>query len=244
MNCTGSTNGLTPLAVASGASDVSGDQCIYGIIVGTNDETPTYIATYGQYLLGTNTTGTLQKARKFFGAEGMYAKGDPQGLVRVAKITAETILEADIYNATVGVAPTVVTSTAVTNATGGMTGFTTGSIDVATVANMCTFYCRSGANAGLYRVAKSASSTTHTFDTSWPYAGATTDTYVCVPYRVGLSFAQITATSGYLGMGLDCSQTAATNYFAINVIDMKLSVAGKEVVRFTFSPAHFQGVRA
>lgn len=239
---TGSVNGVAPLAAASGASDVTGDQCIFGIIIGTNDQTATYDSTYGQYLLGTNNTKTEQLARKYFGAEGMFRKNDPQPLVKVALLDSSTIIEGDIYNATLGTPPTVVTATAV-NGTAGL-GMTTGSCDVATVANMCTTYCRSGANAGLYRVNKSASATVHTFDTYWPYTLAVGDTFVIVPMRVGLSFVQITETVGYLGMGFSSAATAATNYFAINVLELRLETAYKESVLFTFSPAHFQGVRA
>jgi hypothetical protein len=228
-----SLNGMAPLAVASGTTDKSQLQSIYGVVVGDNNETAKFLATYGQYQITQNTVA-LQAANPKLGNAGMYAIGDPQPLVKVATITPNTVLRANIYNATVGVAPTVATV-----ASGSSTaGFTTNSIDVATVANMCTAYCRTGANAGRYRVVLSASATAHTFTTLWPVAPAVGDTFVIVPMKVGYSFVQINSTSTYIGMGFDCAATAATNYFGINVLELDLREAGKETVLFTFDPIH------
>jgi hypothetical protein len=233
----GSFNGVAPLAVASGAADTSQKQVVYGVVVGTNDfpQTENFVATYGQYISAVQTSAQ-QIAHKQMGVEGMHPKGDPLPMVEIALITPQTILEAPICNATLGVAPTVVTASAV-NATAGL-GMTTGSVDVATVANLCTTYCRTGANAGIYRVNKSASATTHTFDHYWPYTLAIGDTFVTVPLRQGVSFAQINSTAGYIGMCLDCAATPATNYFALDVLQLDLSKAGKEKAIFKFNACH------
>lgn len=237
----GSYNGVTPIAAASGAADTSTKSTPLGIVTGTSDAAPTYTGTYGQYITSVQSVAG-QVARRNLGIEGMHGKGDPQAMVEVACIDATTVIRAGLFNATYGVAPTVVTATAV-NGTAGL-GMTTGATDVATVANMCTTYCRTGANAGVYRVNKSASATVHTYDTYWPYTLAIGDTFVIVPVRQGQSYVQVTSTTGYVGMGFDVSATPATNYFIINVLELDLREAGKESVLFKFAPVHFDSARA
>lgn len=228
-----SLNGMAPLAAASGSTDKSQLQSIYGVMIGDNNATAKNIATYGQYQTGQNTVA-LQNGTIKLGNSGMYSVGDPQALVQVAVINPNTVLRANIYNATVGVAPTLATA-----ASGCSTsGFTCNSIDVATVANMCTCYCRTGANAGRWRVVLSASATALTFTTLWPVAPAVGDTFVVVPLKVGYSFGNITATGGYIGMGIDCSKTAATDYYGMHVYELDLREAGKETVLFAFDAIH------
>lgn len=236
----GSFCGVAPLAAASGAYDTSQKQVIYGVVIGTNDfpQSEKFLATYGQYISSVQSVAD-QIAHKAMGAEGMHPKGDPCPMVEIAIITPATILEAPLYNGTVGTAPTLLTATAV-NATMGL-GMTTNSTDVATVANLCTTSCRTGANAGIYRINKSASATVHTFDIYWPYTLAVGDTFVTVPLRQGVSFAQITSTAGYIGMGFDVSATPATNYFGIDVISLDLRTAGKEKAIFKFNAAQLAG---
>lgn len=237
---TGSFDGAAPLAAASGVYDVGGDQAIYGVVAGTNDLTPTFVATYGQYIAPVASAAN-QVARRQFGAFGNQSKGDPCAKVLVDVCDPTTILRGDIYNATVGVAPTLLTVT-----TGSSTGagFTSNACDVATVAGLCTAYCRKGANAGIYRTTTSASTTIQTVTTCFPFPIAVGDQFVIVPLKQrGMSYGNITYTSGYLGMGLDSSKTAATDYFGINVLEMDLSEAGKEHVIFRFAPCHYDGLR-
>lgn len=233
----GSLSGCAPLAAASGAADTALKQVILGIVGGTNNYplTELFNAPYGQYITGASTQAA-QKAIMKMGMDGMWVKGDPAPMVQIAKILPDTVIEGPVYNATYGTAPTVVTVT-----TGDTTGasMTTGACDVATVANMCTAYCRTGANAGIYRIVKTASTTTHTFDIVFPYAIAVGDTFVILPYRVGTSFVQINSTAGYLGMCLNCAATPATNYFQVTVKELDFSVSGKERVFFYFDPCHF-----
>lgn len=239
---TGGVCGCAPLAAASGAFDVTGDQQILGIVLGTNNYplTELFNATYGQYISGVAAQAG-QKAIMKMGVEGMHPKGDPQPMVQIAVIDSTTWLEGTFCNATYGVAPTVVTVT-----TGDTTGAgcTTGAIDVATVANLCTMYFRTGANAGIYRIVKSASATAHTFDNYFPFAIAVGDTAVVVPARQGTSYVQINSSAGYLGVCLNTAATAATNYFGITVKSLDLKEAGKEKVIFKFSSAHFAGIRS
>lgn len=228
-----SLNGMAPLAAASGSTDKTQLQAIYGVVVGDNNNTAKNTATYGQYQTGQATVAD-QVATKKLGNSGMYSAGDTQALVKVAVINPNTVLRANIYNATVGVAPTVATV-----ASGASTaGFTCNSIDVATVANMCTCYCRTGANAGLSRVVLAASATAMTFTTLWPVSPAVGDTFVIVPLKIGYSFAQITSTTNYVGMGLNCAATAATNYYGLHVYELDLREAGKETALFAFDSIH------
>lgn len=238
-----SFNGFGPLAVASGDGDTSGKQVVAGVVIGTNDATPTYNGTYGQYISTTAPlTQALQVARKCLGNGGtMNPINDPQPLVKIAKINANTVLSANIFNAAQGTAPTLLTVT--TGSTTGA-GMTTNATQFTPVANFNTFYCRKGANAGIYRVSETTSTTVHTFHTYWPYDIAVGDQFVAVPLRLGQSLVQINSTSGYRGMWLEASASPATNYFIIDVLDMDLSVAGKETALFTFAPCHFDLVRA
>lgn len=230
----GSFDGAAPLAAASGAADTTGHQVIWGVVCGTNYKSPLFAATYGQYAASVASQAD-QVATVKLGVEGMHPKGDPRPMVEVAKLNASTVLKGDICNATQGVAPTVVTVT--TGSTTGA-GMTTGAIDFTPVANMNTFYCRSGANKGIYRVSKTTSTTVHTFDTYWPYDIAVGDTFVAVPMRQGQSYVQINETSGYLGTCFSCAASPATNYFLIDVLELDLREAGKETVLFTFNPIH------
>ena len=234
-----SFNGAAPLAAAKGAADTTNAQIIYGVVCGTNYKTPVFLATYGQYAAPAASQADQASVVKL-GVEGMHPKGDPQVMVEVDVIDASTVLTGDICNATQGVAPTVVTVT--TGSTTGA-GMTTGAIDFTPVANMNTFYCRSGANKGIYRVSKTISKTVHTFDTYWPYDIAVGDTFVAVPMKQGQSYVQINETAGYLGTCFDCSDSPATNYFQIDVLSLDLREAGKETVTFMFNPIHLCAAR-
>jgi hypothetical protein len=239
---TGAMNGVGPLAAASGAYDVTGDQQILGVVLGTNNYplTELFNATYGQYISGVAAQAG-QKAIQKLGNGGMFAKGDPQPLVQIAIIDPTTWLEGNICYTTFGTPPTLLTVT-----TGDTTGAgcTTNACDVATVANLATMHFRTGANAGIYRVVKSASTTTHTFDNYFPFAIAVGDTAVIVPFVQGESYANINETAGYLGVCFRSDKTAATNYFGIIVKELDLKEAGKEKVIFRFSAAHFAGIRS
>jgi hypothetical protein len=188
-------------------------------------------------------TQAEQKAIAKMGVEGMHPKGDPQPMVLVALLDPCTYVEGPIYNSTsaYGTAPTLLTVTT-GSATGA--GMTTNAVEVATVANMCTAYCRTGANAGLYRVVTSAHATVHTFTRqAFPYAIAVGDTFVIVNLRQGESYGNINTNAGYIGMCLDSGVTAATDYFGLTVKELNLVEAGKEKAIFKFSAAHFAGIR-
>jgi len=235
---------VVPLAVPAGTADTTNFQQPFGVVVGTNNETPTY-ATVGSLSLESISgvlTQALQTARitsGFFGAEGMYAKGDPQPLVQVEVIGPTTVLQGPIYNAAYGTATTVVTDTA-GSATGYTTAGTTGACDFTPVANNCTIYCRTGANAGLYRTTNDTSTTAPDVTVAFPYDVAIGDTFVRVPIKQGRSDTYIAGPGLYLNSGL----TSATNTFELVVLELNLAEAGKETATFMFSATHFGVARA
>jgi len=228
------TGGVKALIAASGMGDVSKFQPPFGIVVGDNNATPVYatVSTANvklPYITGVDTAAA-QIARDWRGAEGMYSKGDPQPLVQVARITAETIIRGYFRNsATVGttcittLSPTAVATTAMTFATFGMT----------TVAQNATTYCVTGANAGLYRVAASASATAYTYTREWPYTPATTDTFKTVNVRQGLCRMNVDTT---YGLWINNVDALTSNCYLANVLKLDLSGgAGEEYCDFSFA---------
>jgi hypothetical protein len=235
----GTYNGLTPMAAALGGADYRGGQVIYGVVTGTNNYPLTELnnATYGQYITGIAAAAGQLAIQKMGHGGSMHPVGDPMPMVQIAKIDATTVLEAPIYNGTYGTAITLLTATGTP---------TTTSISVnacqftPTTTNMSTTYCRTGANAGIYRVNQDTSTTTMTFaDNAWPYTPAAGDTFVRVPYTQGTGPVQINSTSTYIGMCLDASAAPATNYFMAEVLSLNLREAGKEKALISFNPIHF-----
>lgn len=229
---------VKPLAVPAGAADTTNFQCVLGIVTGISNRTPVSDST-GQYGTGV-TTQAAQLAREWCGGEGMYAKGDPQLLVLVTEITSSTIVEGPVFNAALGTAPTVVTDTAGTDTTGYTSAGTTTACDFTPVANLCTIYCRTGRNAGLYRVTADTSTTAPQVTVGFPYDVALGDAFVRVPFKQGHSKIYISGPALYV----NCAQTPATNYFSVFVYGMDLSTAGAEKVQFRFSTVHFDADRA
>lgn len=229
---------VVPLAVPAGAADATNYQVIAGIVVGINNRTAVSNST-GQYATGV-VTQAAQLARDWAFQEGMYVKGDPQVLVQVMEISPNTVIEGNIYNAALGTAPTVVTDTAGTDATGYTSAGTTGACDFTPVADVCTIYCRSGKNAGLYRTSHDTSTTAPQTVVGFPNDVALGDKFVRVPLKQGLSHIYIAGP----GLYIDCSKTAATNTFQVLVYELNLENAGKETAQFRFTSPHFDYARA
>lgn len=225
-------DGVGVIAVASGAPDASGDQNIDGVITGTNNLTALFDATYKAQYVTSVTAQASQVARECAFMQGDVIGGEKAAMVKVAAITPDTILEAPLYNAAYGTAPTVLTVT--TGSTTGA-GFTSNATQFTPVADLAIAYCRTGANAGLFRVTTDTSTTVCTSALYWPYDIAVGDTFIRVPIRKGWSYAYIDAA----GMYIDASASPATNYFLINVLELvDFDKPGKERVRFRFAPRH------
>ena len=231
-------DGVLNVAVASGAGDTSNKQVLFGVVIGTNDRYQTWDSTYKGLSTTSVITQAAQAARNFMGVEGMWSKADTQTFVQLALITPNTRVKVPLYNASYGTAPTLLTVT-----TGSATGlgFTSNACDFTPVADLCTSYCRTGANAGLYRISDDTSTTVETNDVAFKEDIAVGDKFVRVPLRpIGTSYVQTDAE----GIFFDVSASPATNYWIFNVHELHLEEAGKEYVIGTFAPCHFDLVRA
>ncbi len=236
---------VLPLAVPAGAFDTTNYQVIAGVVTGINDRTPTYDSTTGlQYVTGTYQSQAQLLARDWTGAEGhMHAKNDPEVKLQITEILPHTVLRAPIFNASWSVAPTVVTDTGGSDTTGLTTATTTGACDFTNVAKCGTIYCRTGKNAGIYRVSKDTSTTAPSVGTAFPFDVALGDTFVRVPLKQGASTVYIAGP----GLFIDCSKNpviAGTNLFGVYVYNLNLATAGSEYAEFRFEADHFCLARA
>lgn len=231
------SDGVINLGQASGTSDTSGKKVPFGVVVGHNRYVPLNDTTYKtEYITAVDPHSTTEDFR--MSASLNYPMGDKQAMVKVALIDPTTVIRGQLYNATYGVAPSVQTVT--TGSTSGA-GYTASACDFTPVADLATLYCRTGANAGCYRVSTDTSTTIKTTGGYFPYDIAIGDTFVSVPLRPwGTSYVQTDAEA----MFLDVSASPATNYWTINVLKLDLSTAGHEHVLFTFNADHFCKNRA
>jgi hypothetical protein len=240
-----SLNGtVAPLTLASGAGDTTLLQTIAGVVVGFNDRYPAYDSTTGLQSRAGVVSQANQLARDWTGAEGMYVKGDSQLLVQIAEITPATVLRGSIFNAAYGTAITLLTVSASTDSDGMISAnVTTNATQFTNVANCGTIYCRSGRNAGLYRVSADTSTTAPQVVTGFPYDVVATDTFVRVPFKQGLSTIAIPTAGLYVNAGAN-PVIAGTNLFSVIVYSLNLTSAGLETVDFRFGGDHFCRYRA
>lgn len=235
----GEDGGVAPAGAASGAWDTAattGESVLAGIVVGVNDNSKTLSSTYNVNqitgLTDNSDTQATQLARNYFGQEGMWSKGDPQPLVQVAMIDSTTRIEAPIYSSTHGAALNLQTIT--TGSTTGL-GYSANASDMTPVANNATSYCRTGANAGLYRVSDDTDQTTVTFDHSWPHDIAVGDTFARVNIAPGHCRMQTDSESIFI----DNDAALTSDYWGIIVESLDLRTAGSEKAVFRFIPKHF-----
>lgn len=232
-----SGEGLVPLAAAAGASDTSGQIVPFGVVLGGNDAAPTYNSTYKGVSIASVGSQALQVARDVRGNEGMWAKGDPLALAKVSVIGTNTVLKGPIFHLAYGTAPLVYSNTSAS--TDGLT-ITTAAVAQTPIAYNVTWYCRSGANKGLYRTAYSTSTTSHTLYTGFPYDIAVGDTFVPIYLRVGTCCAQFDGESTYI----EAQPAYASNYYLIDVLEIHAETAGAEYAIFKFNADQFCGSRA
>lgn len=230
---------VVPLAVPAGASDTTNRQVVAGIVTGFNVRTPTYSSTSFSSTAAGVVTQAAQLARDWALNSASYPKGDPQLLVEVALITPWTLIRGPVYNNAIGTAPTLLTSTAA-DTTGFTTAGTTNACEFTPVANLATIYCRTGANAGLFRTTNDTSTTAPDVTVAFPQDVAIGDTFIRVPFKHGLSQIYISGPGLYVNNSLG----PGTNYFAVIVERFELSTSGRETVDFCFVPDHFSFSRA
>lgn len=231
-----SSDGVVNLGQASGVADTSGKKVPFGAVVGFNAKNPQYNSTYkGEYLMAVDPHSTTTE---FVGVEGPWSKGDKSAMAQISVIGPETILKGRLFNASYGTAPSVVTvSTASTTGA----GYTASACDFTPVADLCSTYCRTGANRGIYRITTDTSTTVRTTGHYFPNDIAVGDTFVSVPLRtIGTSYVQTDAEATFF----DVSASPATNYWVIEVLELNLKTAGDEYVIFRFGADHFCLARA
>lgn len=230
--------------VPAGNYDKTVDQCPFGIVIGTNNRTPTFNTTYKAEYITSVRTQAAQVARDFAGAEGMWSKGDPQAMVQVAVLDSTSILKGRIFNAAYGTAISVGTVTAVAGSGDG-TGFTCGTsgFEFTAVAYNATYYCRSGNNMGLYRVGYDTNAGTGAktfYGPNWPFTVAVGNTFVGCNLVLGRCLGMTDA----LGTYLENSAALTTDYISLDVLDINLATAGSEYAIFRINPYQFIPVRA
>jgi len=233
--------GVIQMPVAVGASNTTNKDIPFGVVVGTNNKTPVYDSTYKTEKITAVAAGSAHgDTTEFMGVEGPFAAdGKRRAMVEIDLISPSTIIKSSLFGATQGTAPTVLTATAAS--TDGL-GTTTNATQVTPVADLCTAYCRTGANAGQYRILDTTSTTVHTWTQAMWADIAVGDTFVIVPILAyGPCYAQTIATSC---SWLDITASPATNYYVIHVTKLDLQSAGQEYVLFRFDADNFSSARA
>lgn len=226
---------------ADGAADTTNLDRPYGVAIGHNLISPVFSPTYlAEYITDEGVTGVRTSTTKYRAIPGPYPF-EGIAMVEVALITPSTRLRAPIRNNAIGTAITELTST--TGNANGLT-VTTGACDFTPVANLCAIYCRSGQNAGQYRITDDVSTTVAAWDVEMLKTTATTgEKYVRVPCRThGVSYVRFgdDTVCSYL----NASETPATNYDIIHVVKLDLTDSGGEYVEFYFDSDHFSTARA
>lgn len=226
--------GVAPLAAATGAGDTTAKQIPFGVVIGTNRKTPVFSAAYGAEYI-TYVAASSATAEDYVMVEGPWAKGDKVAMVKVIPITAQTVLKAPLYTATLGTGLTVGTLSGTPTTLGG-----TSSAVIAGLDSLGTMFVRSGGLAGSYRVTDDTSTTAITWDGELNAAPLAGDTMVRVNLRPqGLCNMQI----GTEGLFVDVNADVSAHYFALDVLRLDLSTAGSEYVEFRFNVVHFDPLR-
>ena len=234
------SEGVEMLPAAAGVANATNNDVPLGIVIGTNRKEPLFNTTGKcEYITAPAATDAHDGASiEYVGVEGPWAKGDPVPMVKIDLLLPHSVIRAPLYNAAVGTAPTVVTCT--TGNSSGVAG-TFGAIDFTPTANNdSTLYFRTGNNAGAYRVMDGTSTTALTWDIATRNDIEVGCTAVAAPLRpVGSSTVLIGATyMSYIDVA-NAPVEAGTNRWAISVIRLDLSEAGKEYVEFMFQPNHY-----
>lgn len=226
------SDGVAPAGAASGEDDATGDAYIAGVVVGDNNKIPVYDSTYHTHKITGVATQALLAARDTILHQGEgRPKGDKRAMVLVDVIDVNTWIYGPIFVSAFGTAPALLTATA-GSTDGGVTGPTTNACDFTPVADVCTIYCRSGANYGQSRVTTDTSTTVPTVVHAFMEDIAIGDTFVRAPLVIGKSYLQTEATES---MYIDGAASPVTNYWAVEVVKLDLATAGKEHAIFRFA---------
>ena len=239
-------DGVLPKGAASGAADTTNKaNIIAGVVTGICEvgSQVSYSSSYSANYISTpaNIAQSHLAARSeavMGHAQGMWKVGDTDYKVLIAVVTPDTILEAPIYNAAFGTAPTEVTVTS--GSTTGL-GCTTGAIDFTPVSKNATIQCTSGANRGVARLIDSTSTTIHTWDRPMKEDIAVGDKFIAVnlPY-FGAAKMQLDSES----MFIDTSAALTSDYYSIFVYRLYMDDKNNVKAEFSFLPVHWDAYRA
>ena len=232
--------GVDALDAASGVYNETVYNTPFGVVVGTNRKDPLYNTTYNaEYITSPAVTDPYGGASiDYVGVEGVWAKGDPLPMVKVALITPCTVLRGPIRCGAIGTGCDILTVT--TSCQGDGLGMTTNAAQFTPTAdNMQTIYCRSGANAGAYRPTTSTSTTAHTWDWAMRSTVGVGDTFVMAPVRhQGKSAVAFDSVSMWID-GDTAPVIGGTDRWGLNVIRLDLSEPNNEYCEFMFLLNHF-----
>ena len=224
---------------ASGVDDVDNQNMPFGVIIGSNRKNKVWDNTERLEIgLAPAAAEPHDGASiEYVGAEGPWSKGDPQIMVKVAIITPSTILKAPLHATSASESIALLTATA-----GNTSGVqvVTNAADFTNVANLGTIYCRSGNNAGAYRICTDASDVTHTWDLAMKADTVIGDTFVKAGMRpYGHSTVMFdNTTAAWIDVD-DAPAANGNNRHAISVVRLDLREAGKEFVEFMFDISKF-----
>ncbi len=212
----------------------------YGVIIGSNRKVKVWDTTELCEIITAPAAADAHDGAsiEYYGVEGPWGKGDPVPMVKVAIITPSAVLRAPLKATDAATAPALLTAT---NTSSDGLGITTNANDYTLGAvALHTIYCRSGANAGAYRIVTSTSATVHTWDNAMIADIAIGDTFVMVPMRpYGHSTIRLDHTTA---SWIDCDDApiaTGTARLAISILRLDLREAGKEFVEFMFAVDHF-----
>jgi hypothetical protein len=219
----------------AGANDTTVDQCPLGIVIGFNNRVPTFNTTYKAEYGTSYQAQATQVAHDFFGVEGTMGRNDPALFAQVALLDSTTMVKGRIFHGSYGTACDTATNT---TASSGGTTVTTTAIDYAGIAGATTMYCRTGGNAGLYRVGYDTSTTSHTPYLYFPYAIAANDVFVFAHMVQGVCKVNFDDYGTFIEQYGD-SNSYGTDYLYVRILSLNLKDAGNEYAIFQFTPNNF-----
>jgi len=232
----GDTDGLIMAGAAGAGPDATTKIC--GVIAAVDTREPTHVSS--ATAVGNSVAGVVTQADQvardlgYSSDKAPFVMGDKAVHVKVNLLTPWTKVKVPLF-AGDGAFGTAINLLTVTTGSATGLGFTSNTCGYTPVAGESTSYCRTGANAGIFRVSDDTSATVETNDLAFTNDIAVGDTFVRVPCRQGESFLGTDAEGTYF----DGQSTSASNYWIFNVLELNLKNAGEEHVIGYFDYQHF-----
>lgn len=210
--------------VADAASEaLENDQPIIGVVMGVESEDRTYDSTYRGYKCTYTTTQAT-----------VASTGTPTVNVGII-VPGVTLLKAPLNVSAYGTALSVLTESSGSSGGTVVTHAATAVTD--TADDLCTVYCRTGANRGQYRIVTTGATGSQTVTVPFPYAIAIGDTFVKGACVLGPAAMDIISTANAIE-----GDAALSSYYVVFFHEINLEEAGKEYAIFTVQPKSMQGI--